>query len=97
MVQAPDNKATIVARLGEQVASPSGPGFVGFDVELLDAAPVDDWPNLFASRRGHHVIMSVREDLASTLQLGTGLELRCQARLVSIDHAVVESECAAVD
>lgn len=96
MVQAPENRAAIVARLGEQVASPSGPGFVGFDVELLDAAPVDDWPNLFASRPGDHLTVSIREDVASSLRLGAGVELRCRARLVSIDHAVVES-AAAVD
>lgn len=90
MVQVQENHAILAVRVGEEVPSPAGPDYRAFESEVLDAAPVAEWPNLFASRRGHAVTLSVRRDDFEASSVEFGGSLVCTARLVSPGHAIVE-------
>jgi hypothetical protein len=90
MVQVQENHAVVALRLGKEVTSPAGPDFLAFETEILDAVPLDEWPNLFASRRGEQVTVSVKRDSFAASQVDVGAAIVCAARLVSLDHAIIE-------
>lgn len=79
MVQAVENLTAIVVRVMGVVAHPTLSDWDQLDVQVIEAAPVDERADLLSQRVGERLPMAIRRDLARDVE--PGCLLSCRAKL----------------